>query len=84
MAAFAQDPTGEEEAIRIFGHHHGPDHHRIADCLNNLAQVLCRMGEFTAARRSYDQGMAIARRFYPEHHPKIRTMKVARSQLPVS
>ena len=43
----------------------------IANSLNNLGNVQCDLREYAAARKSYEEALAIRRRALPKDHPDI-------------
>ena len=49
----------------------GPDHPNVAACLNNLATVLCALGQPAAAQPLLERAVTIAEKAYGPDHPDV-------------
>jgi tetratricopeptide (TPR) repeat protein len=60
-----------ERALAIDEAAHGPDHHDVANRLNNLALILQGLGQPEAARPLQERALAIAEAAYGPGHPDV-------------
>ena len=60
-----------ERALAIDENIYGPDHHEVADRLNNLALVLMALGLAKEARPLQERALAIDEQIYGPNHPEV-------------
>ena len=62
-----------EQALRVYEHYLGADHHRVASVLNNFALLEQREGNLEAAQQLFERALAINQESFDEPHSAIAT-----------